>query len=245
MPMRDYDAIVIGSGQAGSPLSQKLADHGWTVALVEKEHLGGTCVNTGCTPTKTMIASAQVAHYVRNADRWGVRADAVGVDLPKVVARKDRVVGRSRAGLNRKVEERQSLHLYRGHARFIGPHAVRVGEERLESERIFIDTGTRPDVPPLEGLRGIDFLDNVSIMRLTEVPAHLLVLGGGYVGMEFGQMFRRFGSRVTVVQRDAKSSPTRTPTSPKPCNKPWRARASVLSWVPRRPAPRRSTVESP
>src|SRR5215471_6452912 len=118
--MSKYDAIVIGSGQAGNPLCQKLADHGWTVALIEKENLGGTCVNTGCTPTKTMVASAQVAHYARNADRWGVRAGAVSVDLPKVVARKDQVVGRSRAGLNRKVEERKTLHFYRGHARFIG-----------------------------------------------------------------------------------------------------------------------------
>ena len=124
-----------------------------------------------------------------NADRWGVRAGAVSVDLPKVVARKDRVVGRSRAGLNRKVEERQTLHLYHGHARFISPHQVRVGEEVLEKRCIFIDTGTRPDIPPVEGLGGIDFLDNASIMRLTEVPEHLLVLGGGYVGMEFGQMF--------------------------------------------------------
>src|SRR5271166_552987 len=135
--MLHYDAIVIGSGQAGSPLSQKLADDGWAVALVEKEHLGGTCVNTGCTPTKTMMASAQVAFYARNADRWGVRAGAVSVDLPKVVARKDLVVGQSRSGLNRKVEQRKTLHLYRGHARFIGPHAVSVGEERFESERIF------------------------------------------------------------------------------------------------------------
>ncbi len=110
-------------------------------------------------------------------------------------------MGQSRAGLNRKVEERQSLHLYRGHARFIGPHVVRVGEEQLESERIFINTGARPVIPPLEGLGGIDFLDNASIMRLTEVPEHLLILGGGYIGMEFGQMFRRFGSRVTVVER--------------------------------------------
>src|SRR5271154_5086135 len=161
--MPRYDAIVIGAGQAGSPLSQKLADRGWAVALAEKEYLGGTCVNTGCTPTKTMIASAQVAHYARNADRWGVRAGAVSVDLPSVVARKDRVVGRSRAGLNRKVEERPRLHLYHGHARFIGPHVVRVAEERLESERIFIDTGTRPVIPPLEGLSSIDFLDNASI----------------------------------------------------------------------------------
>ena len=205
--MPHYDAIVIGAGQAGNPLSQKLADHGWTVALVEKEHLGGTCVNTGCTPTKTMMASAQVAHYARNANRWGVRTGAVSVDLPKVVARKDRVVGRSRAGLSRKVEERPTLHLYRGHARFIGPHEVQVGEERLESERIFIDTGARPDIPPVEGVGGIDHLDNAGIMRLTEVPEHLIVLGGGYIGMEFGQMFRRFGSRVTVVQREQQILP--------------------------------------
>src|SRR5271154_6024469 len=189
-----FDAIVIGAGQAAKPLSYALADLGWKVAFIERAELGGTCVNTGCTPTKTMIASAQVAHYARNADRWGVRAGAVSVDLPKVVARKDRVVGRSRAGLNRKVEERRTLHLYHGHARFSGPHEVRVGEEVLDSERIFIDTGTRPDVPQLDGLLGSDFLDNAGIMRLTEVPEHLLVLGGGYIGMEFGQMFRRFGS---------------------------------------------------
>src|ERR1700720_1333090 len=158
--MPHYDAIVIGSGQAGMPLSQKLADRGWAVALVEKGDLGGTCINTGCTPTKTMIASAQVAHYARNADRWGVRAGAVSVDLPKVVARKDRVVAQSRSGLNRKVEERKTLHFYRGDARFIGAHVVRVGEEQLESERIFINTGMRPVIPPLEGLGGIDFLDN-------------------------------------------------------------------------------------
>ncbi len=199
--MPHYDAIVIGTGQAGVPLSEKLADRGWTVALVEKDNLGGTCINTGCTPTKTMIASAQVAHYARNADRWGVRAGPVSVDLPRVVARKDRVVGQSRAGLKQKIEKRKSLHLYRGPARFISPHVVRVGEERLESERIFINTGMRSAIPPLEGLGGIDFLDNASIMRLTEVPEHLIVLGGGYIGMEFGQLFRRFGSRVTVVER--------------------------------------------
>src|SRR3984885_11674569 len=161
--MPQFDAIVLGSGQAGNPLSQKLADQGWTVALIEKDHLGGTCINTGCTPTKTMIASAQVAHYARNADRWGVRAGAVSVDPPKVVARKDRVVGQSRAGLNRKVEERKTLHLYNGHARFVGPHEVRVGGEVLDGERIFIDTGTRPVVPQVEGLPGIDFLDNAGV----------------------------------------------------------------------------------
>src|SRR5436309_15775455 len=130
-----YDAIIIGSGQGGNPLAYNLADRGWSVALIEKAHLGGTCINTGCTPTKTMIASAQVAHYARNAARWGVRASEVSVDLPAVVARKDRVVEQSRAGLRRKIGERKSLHLYRGHAQFVGPHEVRVGEELLASER--------------------------------------------------------------------------------------------------------------
>src|SRR6516225_8930485 len=125
--MARYDAIVIGSGQAGNPLSQKLADQGWTVALIEKDHLGGTCVNTGCTPTKTMVASAQVAHYARNAGKWGVRAGDVSVDLSQVVGRKNRIVDQFRSGIVRKVEERKNLHLYRGAARFIGPHQVRVG----------------------------------------------------------------------------------------------------------------------
>jgi pyruvate/2-oxoglutarate dehydrogenase complex dihydrolipoamide dehydrogenase (E3) component len=200
--MPQYDAIIIGSGQGGNPLSQKLADRGWKVALIEKDHLGGTCINTGCTPTKTMVASAQVAHYARNAGKWGVRAGDVSVDLPKVVARKDQVVERWRTGILRKIEERKGLRLYRGHARFIGPHQVRVGEEVLDSEHIFIDTGARPAFPALEGLDEIDYLDNASIMRLSEVPEHLLVLGGGYIGLEFGQMFRRFGSRVTVIHRN-------------------------------------------
>jgi pyruvate/2-oxoglutarate dehydrogenase complex dihydrolipoamide dehydrogenase (E3) component len=200
--MAKFDAIVIGSGQGGNPLIQKLADHGWTVALVEKEHLGGTCINTGCTPTKTMVASAQVAHYARNAGKWGVRASAVTVDLPAVVARKDRVVEQWRSGLERKVQERKSLHLYHGHARFIDPHRVQVGNEVLESERIFIDTGARPAIPAVEGLDRIDYLTNATIMQLQELPEHLLVLGGGYIGLEFGQMFRRFGSRVTIVHRD-------------------------------------------
>jgi pyruvate/2-oxoglutarate dehydrogenase complex dihydrolipoamide dehydrogenase (E3) component len=194
-----YDAIVIGSGQAGNPLSQKLADHGWTVALVEKEHLGGTCINTGCTPTKTMIASAQVAHYARQAGRWGVHTGEVKVDLPQVVARKDQIVGEWRSGQEEKVQERKNLHLYRGHARFDGPRQVRVAGQVLESERIFINTGSRPARPAVEGLDQIDYLTNASIMQLGAIPEHLLVLGGGYIGLEFGQMFRRFGSRVTIV----------------------------------------------
>ncbi len=200
--MTKYDAIVIGSGQAGNPLSQKLADQGWTVALIEQAHLGGTCVNTGCTPTKTMIASAQVAHYARNAARWGVQTGAVHVDLPRIVARKEQIVNQWRSGQEKKVQQRPSLHLHRGHARFVAPHRLRVNDQELESERIFINTGTRVDVPRLEGLDQIDYLTNASIMQLGELPEHLLVLGGGYIGLEFGQMFRRFGSRVTVVHRN-------------------------------------------
>jgi pyruvate/2-oxoglutarate dehydrogenase complex dihydrolipoamide dehydrogenase (E3) component len=200
--MSKFDAIVIGSGQAGNPLSQKLADHGWTVALIEKDQLGGTCINTGCTPTKTMVASAQVAHYARNAGHWGVRTGEVRVDLARVVARKDQVVQQWRSGQERKVQQRSRLHLFRGQARFLDPHRLRVGEEVLESERIFINTGTRPSIPPLEGLDGVNYLTNASIMELRDVPEHLLVLGGGYIGLEFGQMFRRFGSQVTVIHRD-------------------------------------------
>jgi pyruvate/2-oxoglutarate dehydrogenase complex dihydrolipoamide dehydrogenase (E3) component len=196
-----YDAIVIGSGQGGNPLSHKLADLGWTVALIEKEHLGGTCINTGCTPTKTMVASAQVAHYARNASRWGVHTGDVKVDLPAVVARKNKIVQSFRSGQQRQVDARKKLHLHHGQARFTGPHQIQVGEERLDSERIFINTGTRPDIPRLAGLDTVDYLTNASVMELSEIPEHLLVIGGGYIGLEFGQMFRRFGSRVTVVHR--------------------------------------------
>ena len=202
-----YDAIIIGSGQGGNPLAYNLADRGWNVALIEKAHLGGTCINTGCTPTKTMVASAQVAHYARNAARWGVRASGVSVDLPAIVARKDKVVHSFREGQQRRVDTRKSLRLYRERARFVGPHQLRVGDELLESERIFIDTGARPDIPHLAGLETVDYLTSASIMELREVPEHLLVLGGGYIGLEFGQMFRRFGSQVTVVHRSGQILP--------------------------------------
>ena len=194
-----YDAIVIGSGQGGNPLSYSLAERDWSVALIEKKFLGGTCVNTGCTPTKTMIASAQVAHYARNAARWGVKVESVHVDLPAVVARKNAVVQIFRGGNERKVANHKTLRLYRDHARFVGPHAVQVGTETLEGEKIFIDTGTRPDCPSLPGLESSAYLTNESIMELQEIPEHLVILGGGYIGLEFGQMFRRFGSRVTVI----------------------------------------------
>src|SRR5207302_10977676 len=201
LTMAKYDAIVIGSGQAGNPLSQKLADHGWTVALIEKAHLGGTCINTGCTPTKTMIASAQVAHFARNAAHWGVRTSRIEVDLSFVVDRKNAVVQRFRGNHERNVARHPNLRLFRGHARFLSSRQVQVDDEVFESERIFIDTGTRPHPPNIAGLDSVDYLTNESLMEIREVPEHLLILGGGYVGLEFGQMFRRFGSSVTIVQR--------------------------------------------
>ena len=194
-----FDAIAIGSGQAANPLSFALGDLGWKVALIERAELGGSCINTGCTPTKTMVASAQVAHYARAAARWGVRASDVSVDMPAVIARKAAVVQKGRNGVQKRIDARPTVKLVRGHARFIGPHQVQVGTEVLESEKIFIDTGTRPAIPQIPGLDAVPFLSNTTIMDLQTVPEHLLVLGGGYIGLEFGQMFRRFGSRVTII----------------------------------------------
>ena len=196
-----FDAIIIGSGQAGNPLSSALTELGWTVALVEKSHLGGTCINTGCTPTKTMVASSQVAHYARNAKKWGVNATNVSVDLPAIIARKNAVVQKFRDGQQRRIDQHPRLRLFRGAARFLSPHQIQVGDEILESEKIFINTGTRPDSPRLAGIESVGYLTNETLMELQEVPEHLIVLGGGYIGLEFGQMFRRFGSRVTIVHR--------------------------------------------
>ncbi len=196
-----YDAIVIGSGQGGNPLSHKLADKGWKVALIERKHLGGTCINTGCTPTKTMVASAQVAFYARNAARWGVHTNGVSVDLAAVVGRKDKIVTSFRSGQEKNVAKRPTLTLYRNHARFTGARTLQVGNDIIEGERVFINTGTRPLIPRIEGLGGIDYLTNASIMELRELPEHLIVIGGGFIGLEFGQMFYRFGSRVTVVHK--------------------------------------------
>jgi pyruvate/2-oxoglutarate dehydrogenase complex dihydrolipoamide dehydrogenase (E3) component len=206
-----YDAIIIGSGQAGNPLAFRLADLGWSIALIEEKNLGGTCINVGCTPTKTMVHRAQVAHYARNALRWGVNTSGVKVDLAKIVAQKDEVVLSFRGGQQRRVDERKNLRLYRGRARFVAAHQLQIGGETVESEKIFINTGGRASIPAISGLREVPFLTNESIMQLTQVPEHLLVLGGGYIGLEFGQMFRRYGSRVTIVHQGSQIVPREDP----------------------------------
>ena len=198
-----FDAIIIGSGQAGNPLAHNLADQGWRVALIEERFLGGTCVNTGCSPTKTMVHRAQVAYYARNAARWGVNVSQVRVDLPKIVAQKDKLVLSMRGNQEKQAAARPNITLYRSHARFASAHQLDVGGEILESDKIFIDTGGRPAIPEIPGLRDISYLTNETAMQLQSVPEHLLILGGGYIGLEFGQMFRRFGSAVTIIHTGA------------------------------------------
>ncbi|TMC55549.1 MAG: mercuric reductase [Chloroflexi bacterium] len=198
--MQIFDAIVIGSGQAGNPLVHRLADKGWTVALIEREHLGGNCVTFGCTPTKTMLASAQVAHDARRGAELGIRVGGVTVDLPAVVARKNGIVLEWRQGQEKHTASRPNITLYRGAARFTAAHTIAVGNEQLTAEHIFINTGTSPLVLPIPGIDRVPYLTNRTIMDLTEVPERLLVVGASYVGLEFGQMFRRFGSRVTIVE---------------------------------------------
>ena len=201
-----YEAIVIGTGQAGKPLSLALARAGWKTAIIEREHVGGTCINVGCTPTKTMVASARVAYLARRAADYGVRPNPVQVEMAKVRQRKQAIVDSFRNGSQRQLEKTEGVDLLLGEASFSGPKTVQVrmksGETRhLTADKIFINTGGRPEKPPVAGLDSVPTLDSTSIMELDILPEHLLVLGGGYIGLEFGQMFRRFGSAVTVVQR--------------------------------------------
>jgi pyruvate/2-oxoglutarate dehydrogenase complex dihydrolipoamide dehydrogenase (E3) component len=206
-PSQHYDAVVIGAGQGGVPLARTLAQAGRRTALVEREHVGGTCYNEGCTPTKTMVASAKVAYLDRRSADYGVKDGPVTVDMVAVRQRKRDIVEDFRNGGERRIQETEGLDFLEGEARFTGPEELEVrlngGDElRFTAEDIFINVGARPANPPVEGLDSVPTLDSTTIMELDEVPEHLLVLGGGYVGLEFAQMFRRFGSEVTVVQRD-------------------------------------------
>src|SRR5690348_5148398 len=202
-----YDAIVIGAGQAGGPLAGALARSGRRTALIEREHVGGTCINEGCTPTKTMVASARVAYLARRGGDYGVRTGSVAIDLARVRERKRAIVKSFRAGSLRRLEAAPGLDLVCAEARFTGARRVAVDGRTLEADLVFINSGGRPAAPDIDGLDRMPSLDSTSIMELDQVPEHLLVLGGGYIGLEFGQMFRRFGSRVTVVQRGSQLLP--------------------------------------
>lgn len=210
--MNRFETLIIGSGQAGKPLALELARAGRSVALIERAFVGGTCINNGCTPTKTMVASARVAYLARRAADYGVHAGDVTVDLAAVVARKRAMVERFRQYGTQALQREPNLSLIFGHARFVDRHTVEVqlndgGTRRLTAERIAVNTGARPAVPPVPGLADVPFLDSTSIMELERVPDHLVVIGGGYIGLEFGQMFRRFGARVTVLQREDRLVP--------------------------------------
>ena len=204
MAEHTYDAIVLGTGQAGPSLAVALAKDGQHVAVVERRRFGGTCVNTGCTPTKALVASARAAYMARRAADFGVEiGGAVTVAMQAVKSRKDTIVGRSNSGVEEWLRRTAGITVHDGHGRFEGPRTVRVGENVLEAPQIFLDVGGRSAVPPLPGLETVDYLDNSSMMEVDFLPEHLMIVGGSYVGLEFAQIYRRFGNRVTVVERGA------------------------------------------
>ncbi len=197
-----FDAIIIGTGQSGPSLAARLAGAGRRVAIVERKRFGGTCVNNGCVPTKTLVASARAAYIARRAADFGVSIGGdIVVDMKKVKERKDGVVRRSAVGVEKWLKSTANCTVYEGHGRFEGPHMVRVGDELLEAPNIFLNVGGRASVPPIPGLDDVPFLNNSSMMEVDFLPPHLVVIGGSYIALEFGQMYRRFGSKVTIIER--------------------------------------------
>lgn len=196
-----FDAIIIGAGQAGPPLAARLTAAGQSVALIERKLVGGTCVNTGCIPTKTLVASAFAAHLARRSAEYGVGTGEVSVDMAKVKARKDRIMLDDRNGVESWLEGMDGCTFLRGHARFEDPHTVRVNDHVLTADRIYLNVGGRAVAPDFPGLSDIDYLTNVGILELDTVPEHLVIVGGSYIALEFAQMYRRFGARVTVLER--------------------------------------------
>jgi len=196
-----YDAIVIGTGQSGPPLASRMADEGLKVAVIERKRFGGTCVNTGCIPTKTLVASARAAYMARRAADFGVAIKGgVKVNMRKVKARKDEIVNNDTRGIAKWMRSTDNVTVYKGHARFEGPKTVRVKGELLEAERIFINVGGRANIPDMPGIKDVPYLTNSTMLDLDVLPEHLLVIGGSYIGLEFAQMYRRFGSKVTVIE---------------------------------------------
>jgi pyruvate/2-oxoglutarate dehydrogenase complex dihydrolipoamide dehydrogenase (E3) component len=199
--MPKFDAIVIGTGQAGPSLARRLVAAGRKVAVIERKHFGGTCVNTGCTPTKALVASAYAAHLARRHADYGVTIGGpIGVDMKAVKARKDAIVAPSRNGVERSLKSLEGCTVYQGHGRFVSPTTVQVGETLLEAPQIFINVGGRASVPPMPGLDQVPYLTNSSMMDVDFLPAHLVIVGGSYIGLEFAQAYRRFGSKVTVIE---------------------------------------------
>ena len=199
-----FDAIVVGAGQAGPPLAGRLTDAGLTVAVVERKHVGGTCVNTGCIPTKTLVASAHAARTARRGAEYGVATGSVAVDMSKVKARKDGIMLADRTGVESWLEGMTGCTLIRGHARFEDPHTLRVDDELIAADRIFLNVGGRAVVPDIPGLADVDYMTNVGILELDSLPEHLVIVGGSYIALEFAQMYRRFGAEVTVVERGSR-----------------------------------------
>lgn len=198
---KHFDAIIVGAGQAGPPLAGRLTAAGQRVAIIERKLIGGTCVNTGCIPTKTLVASAHAAHLARRGADYGVGTGAISVDMAKVKARKDEIMLGDRKGVEDWLAGMAGCTVVRGHARFRDPHTLQVGEDLLRAERIFLNVGGRAVVPDIPGLAEVDFLTNVSILELDRLPTHLVIVGGSYIALEFAQMYRRFGAAVTVVER--------------------------------------------
>ena len=197
-----FDAIVIGTGQAGPPLASRLSKAGMKIAVIERKRFGGTCVNTGCIPTKTLVASARAAWMARRAGEYGVSIDgAVGVDMKKVRARKDKIAGASETGVYQMLTGLPNCRVIHGAARFSGPNEILVDGETLEAPKIFINVGARAAKPDIPGLHEVPYLTNSEMVDVDYLPAHLLILGGSYIGLEFGQMYRRFGSKVTIFER--------------------------------------------
>ncbi len=198
--MKTFDAIIIGSGQAGTPLAFKLADRGNKVAIIEKSHFGGTCVNTGCTPTKAYVASARRIWAINHAEELGIaHQPGATTDLSQVKARKDKLVQQSRQGISDGIENEKNISLFEGEAKFTAEKTVEVNGEELTADEIYINTGARAVIP--DSFRQLDYLTNESILQLEELPKHLIIIGGSYIGLEFGQMFKRFGSHVTIIEK--------------------------------------------